>query len=194
MLDNLILVYIAKIIHKMGFPNWPLIEFVVFLGLLIVIGLFGGNFIGRKTLALVNFIINNIPYVRAIYSTFQKILETAFQNKQKAFSQVALVEYPRKGLYSMGFITADTKGAIREKVNEDLWSIFVPTTPNPTSGVLIFAPKKDVQILDLTIDQAAKLIMSAGVIDEKEETATKETLAIEKLPSLFKRKKETGMD
>lgn len=116
----------------------------------------------------------------------KQVLESFFLENKKAFSKVALVEYPRKGIYSLAFITSQTKGAIREQAGKDLWSVFLPTTPNPTSGFLLFVPKEDTIILDIPIDQAAKLIISAGVIDEKQSTNRSTTISFPKLKSWYK--------
>ena len=111
----------------------------------------------------------NCPFRRpSVYDRNWQILESIFRDDKSAFSKVALVEYPRKGLYSLAFITSETRGAVKNVLKEELWSVFLPTTPNPTSGYLLFVPKKDAIILNIPVDQAVKLIMSAGVIDEKQ--------------------------
>ena len=105
--------------------------------------------------------------MRTIYTAIQQILEAVFQQEKSAFSRVALVEYPRRGLFSLAFVTAETKGVVKNAAGEETWSVFIPTTPNPTSGYLLFIPKKETIILNIPVEQAAKLIMSAGVLDER---------------------------
>jgi len=146
--------------------------------------------LGKKLITLTNYLINKIPYIRVVYAAIQQILETLFKEKKSAFSKVALVQYPRKGLYSIGFITSETKGSILTAIGEDSWSIFIPTTPNPTSGILIFAPKNEVELLELSVDQAAKLVMSAGVIDEKIIPVFDEKIHIQKISGLVEKFKK----
>ncbi len=165
-LSSLVLKHIYRVLNWMGIPLFPLLELVVLVGFIIGVGVIGGNFLGEKVVGLAHRLVNKIPLVRGIYATVQQLIETIF-NKKKKKSKVALIEYPRKGIYSIGFVTAETSGDVKEAIGRETWSIFIPTTPNPTSGFLIFVPKEDVTLLDMPMEQAAKLVMSAGVIDEK---------------------------
>ena len=118
-------------------------------------------FSGQKIFELFNNILKKIPILRTIYSAIGQMTEsfTKTDNKQKS---VVLLEYPRKGVWAVGFATKENQGLIKEKVKEDLVNIFVPTTPNPTSGFLLMVPKKDLIYLDVSFEQASKFIVSAG--------------------------------
>ena len=108
--------------------------------------------------------MNKIPILRTIYSAVGQLTET-FANNKNNQQRVVLVEYPRKGSYAVGFATKETTGEIKKKVGQDLINVFVPTTPNPTSGFLLLFPKKEVIFLDITFEQASKFIVSAGSIN-----------------------------
>jgi uncharacterized membrane protein len=192
LLDGLVLVYIHRLFKVLEIPSNPVLDLIALTALIIMVGLFGGNIIGRSLVALTNYLINKIPLVRIIYVTIQQILESVLRDDKSAFSKVVLVEYPRKGLYSIAFVTAETGGAVRKAVDEEMWSVFLPTTPNPTSGFLLFVPKKDTVVLDISIDQAARLIMSAGVIDENKKLELKPKIRIQKSGLLFSRKKQNA--
>ncbi|MBF0431911.1 MAG: DUF502 domain-containing protein [Fibrobacteria bacterium] len=185
-LDSLLLRHIHNIIEWMGLPAFKILDVFILTACIILLGLLGGNFLGRRFITFINYVINKIPIFRVIYAAIQQILESVLGSNKSAFSKVALVEYPRKGLYSIAFITAETKGAVGEAVDEECWSVFLPTTPNPTSGFLLFVPKKDTIVLDITIDQAAKLIMSAGVISENQKLGDSQKIHIEKLGRMYK--------
>ena len=131
---------------------------------IIVITFFGWlslSFLGKKFFELFNNILKKIPILRTIYSAIGQMTEsfTKSENDQKS---VVLLEYPRKGIWVVGFATKENKGIIEDKVNETLINIFVPTTPNPTSGFLLMVPKKDLIYLDVSFEQASKFIVSAG--------------------------------
>jgi len=131
---------------------------------IIIITLFGWlslSFLGKKFFELINNILKKIPILRTIYSAIGQMTEsfTKSDNSQKS---VVLLEYPRKGIWVVGFATNDNKGIIENKINEKLVNIFVPTTPNPTSGFLLMVPKKDLIYLDVSFEQASKFIVSAG--------------------------------
>ena len=119
------------------------------------------SFLGKKFFELFNNILKRIPILRTIYSAIGQMTEsfTKTDNKQKS---VVLLEYPRKGIWAVGFATKENEGIIKDKVNEELINVFVPTTPNPTSGFLLMVPKKDLIYLDISFEQASKFIVSEG--------------------------------
>mgnify|MGYP001335547639 CR=1 FL=1 len=139
----------------------PGLEILIALFLITIIGWISLSFIGRKFFDLFNNILKKIPILRTIYSAIGQMTEsfTNTDNKQKS---VVLFEYPRKGIWAVGFATKENQGIIRDKVNQDLINVFVPTTPNPTSGFLLMIPKNDVIYLDVSFEQASKFIVSAG--------------------------------
>ena len=107
-----------------------------------------------------------MPVVRSIYSGVKQIAETVFAQSDRSFEKACLIEYPRKGIWAVGFISTEAKGEVKYKVksNSDLLSVFVPTTPNPTSGFMLFFPRNDVIELEMSIEDAAKLVISAGLV------------------------------
>ena len=138
-----------------------LIAFVV----LTLLGALTANFLGRRILALGERLVDRMPVVRNIYNALKQIFETVISQSSASFKEVGLIEYPRKGLYALVFVTTQTRGEILLKTGPDMVSVFLPTTPNPTSGFLLFVPRSDIQILDMTVEEAAKLIISAGLVE-----------------------------
>ena len=131
---------------------------------IIIITLIGGlslSFIGKKILQLVNDLLKKIPILRTIYSAIGQMTET-LTLKKKSKKSVVLIEYPRKGSWAVGFVTKENKGEISKKTNKNLVNVFVPTTPNPTSGFLLMFPKDEVIYLNMTFEEASKFIVSAG--------------------------------
>ena len=141
--------------------NIPGIEIVIALLLITFIGWLSLSFIGKKLLNIFDNILNKIPILRTIYSAFTQMLET-FTKSNVSKKNVVLVEYPRKGTWAVGFATNKNTGEIKNKIGQEVVNVFVPTTPNPTSGFLLMFPKEDVIYLDLTFEQASKFIVSAG--------------------------------
>ena len=141
--------------------NIPGVEILIALFFITLIGWLSLSFLGKKFFELFNRILKKIPILRTIYSAIGQMTEsfTKTDNNQKS---VVLLEYPRKGVWAVGFATKENTGIIKEKVKEELVNVFVPTTPNPTSGFLLMIPKKDLIYLDVTFEQASKFIVSAG--------------------------------
>ncbi len=141
--------------------NIPGVEILIALIIITLIGWLSLSFLGKKFFELFNTILKKIPILRTIYSAIGQMTEsfTKTDNKQKS---VVLLEYPRKGIWAVGFATNDNKGIIRDKVSDDIVNVFLPTTPNPTSGFLLMVPKKDLIYLDVSFEQASKFIVSAG--------------------------------
>ena len=130
------------------------------------IGWLSLSFIGKKLLEIINNILKRIPILRTIYSAIGQMIET-FTTTGKDKKNVVLVEYPRKGSWAVGFATKENTGEISNKTKQNLINVFIPTTPNPTSGFLLMFPKSDVIYLDLTFEEASKFIVSAGTSDTK---------------------------
>ena len=138
-----------------------LLLLLVFIGF--ITASFFGSFIIRKTESL----ISKIPLIKILYKTIKQIIETIFKNNSNAFRDVVLLEYPRKGVWVLGFTTGEVKGVVAKKINQQLINVFVPTTPNPTSGFLLMVPKNQLKYLNTKVDDAIKTIVSAGIIDLK---------------------------
>ena len=144
----------------------PGVEIIISIFLISLIGWLSLSFIGRKLLEILNNILKRIPILRTIYSALSQMTET-FTKGESGKKNVVLIEYPRKGLWAVGFATKDNTGEISSKTKKNLVNVFIPTTPNPTSGFLLMFPKEDVIYLDMTFEEASKFIVSAGTSDPK---------------------------
>ena len=139
----------------------PGLEILLAIIFITLIGYLSLSFIGKKILQLFNDLLKKIPILRTIYSAIGQMAETLAPNR-KSKKSVVLIEYPRKGSWAVGFATKDNEGEISKKTNQKLVNIFIPTTPNPTSGFLLMFPKDDIIYLDMTFEEASKFIVSAG--------------------------------
>ncbi len=164
-LDQLVLLLPEKWqpYHLLGFHIWGL-GVIIALIIVFITGFIASNFLGRQLLQLGEDILERIPLVRSIYSTAKQISDTMFSNKGKSFRKVVLVRYPHKESWSLAFVTHDSLGEINIKAPRQLISVFIPTTPNPTSGFLIMVPPEDAIELEMSVDEALRLIISLGVI------------------------------
>ena len=157
----------SKILPKEINPNYylpyniPGLEIVISLLLITFIGWLSLSFLGKRLLELLNRILQRIPILRTIYSAIGQMTET-FTKSEKQKNNVVLVEYPRKGSWAVGFATKENEGQISVKTKKNLINVFIPTTPNPTSGFLLMFPKEEVIYLDMTFEEASKFIVSAG--------------------------------
>ncbi len=136
---------------------------VVIVGLTFI-GFITANIFGRTLISVGERLVNRMPVVRSIYGALKQILETVLKSSSDSFTKVVLLEYPRRDIWVVGFVSADTEGEVRRRLDEPLINVFVPTTPNPTSGFILFVPKKDCIVLDMSVEEAAKMVISAGVI------------------------------
>ena len=141
--------------------NIPGLEIFIALFVITLIGWLSLSFIGKKFFEIFNNILKKIPILRTIYSAIGQMTESFTKSNDKQKS-VVLLEYPRQGVWAVGFATKENEGIIKDKVQQDLVNVFVPTTPNPTSGFLLMVPKKDLIYLDISFEQASKFIVSAG--------------------------------
>jgi len=157
----------SKILPKTFNPNSylpfdiPGIEILSTIFIITIIGGLSLSFLGKKFLEIFNNILQKIPILRTIYSSVGQLTES-FTKSDSTQKSVVVIEYPRKGLWVVGFATKDNSGEISKKTNEVLVNVFVPTTPNPTSGFLLMVPKKDLIYLDMTFEEASRFIVSAG--------------------------------
>ena len=160
----------ARIIPKEINPNnylpfdIPGLEILIALILITLVGWLSLSFLGKRFFELFNNILKKIPILRTIYSAIGQMTES-FTKNDKNQSSVVLLEYPRKGVWAVGFATKENQGIISNKIKEELVNVFLPTTPNPTSGFLLMVPKKDLIYLDVTFEQASRFIVSAGTSD-----------------------------
>ena len=144
----------------------PGLEILLTIFFITVIGGLSLSFLGKKFLQIIDDLFKRIPILRTIYSAIGQMTES-FTNQDGNKKSVVLIEYPRKGTWAVGFATKENQGEIKKKTNEELINVFVPTTPNPTSGFLLMFPKKDLIYLDMTFEEASKFIVSAGTSNPK---------------------------
>lgn len=139
---------------------------IIFLVFTIIVGWMAKGLIGRSVLRFGESLVERTPVVRSIYSGIKQISETVFAQSERSFEKACLIEYPRRGIWAIGFVSTTAKGEISRRSNTQgqLMSIFVPTTPNPTSGFLLYFPAEDVIELDMSVEDAAKLVISAGLV------------------------------
>lgn len=178
MLPLLVTVYIVMMIFSIvGSPlgrifalfhlPGPLATLAGFASTVLIIALVGflaTNIFGQQLVRLMEMIFNRLPLVRKIYNPTRQLVQFMFSSRTETFRKVAMVEYPRKGMYTIGFVTGESVGEVQHKTAEDVLSIFLPTTPNPTSGWLAMVPRSDVIMLDMTVEDGLKLIVSGGVL------------------------------
>lgn len=150
------------IIYCIGRPI-PGLGFLIMLILVFLAGLFGTNVVGRKLLALGEEVLRRIPVVKSIYTIAKQVMEAVTMRRQGAFKQVVLVEYPRRDIYSIGFVTGEAPAEVSRKAGEELLNVFLPVSP-PTQGSLIMVPRKDVRILEMSVEDGLKLLLSGGIV------------------------------
>ena len=169
-IDSNVNALIPASLRQMIVVNAPVIGSLPGLGLLVglivitLIGALAAGFFGRWLIRVGEGLLNRMPVVRTIYGASKQILETVMTTQSNAFREVVLVEYPRTGLWVVGFVTSPTQGEIKTKLSDETVNVFVPTTPNPTSGFLLFCPVKDLVYLDMGVEDAVKLVVSGGIV------------------------------
>ncbi len=139
---------------------------VIFLLFTIIVGWIAKGILGRSLIQLAESLVDRMPVVRSVYSGIKQISETVFAQTERSFEKACLIQYPRRGIWAIGFVSTTARGEVsqRAETGGELLSVFVPTTPNPTSGFLLFFPAEDVILLDMSIEDAAKLVISAGLV------------------------------
>jgi uncharacterized membrane protein len=146
---------------EVGLPGLGLV--VLFIAITLI-GALTAGFLGRFVVTIGERILAQMPVIRSFYSAIKQILETVLKQQSKAFRQAVLVEYPRRGIWAIGFITGATEGEVQNLTMQEVVNVFLPTTPNPTSGFLLFIPRKDLVILDMSVEEAVKMVISGGIV------------------------------
>lgn len=144
-----------------GIPGLGLIVAAV---VLTIIGAFTAGLVGRWIVSLSERLMARMPVIRNVHSALKQILETVLAQQSKAFRQVVLIEYPRRGIWAIGFLTGDTVGEVQNLTADDVVNVFLPTTPNPTSGFLLFVPREDCHVLTMTVEEGIKMVVSGGIV------------------------------
>ncbi|MEP3233718.1 MAG: DUF502 domain-containing protein [Hyphomicrobiales bacterium] len=146
----------------------PGVGLIVAILVLTLLGFFTANYLGRSVIAFGQRMLFGMPLIRNVYSALKQIFETVLSQQQKSFQKAGIIEYPRKGLFAVVFISTEALGEVKDKLEgsngDKMISVFLPTTPNPTSGFLLFVKEKDIQMLDMSVEDAAKLVISAGLV------------------------------
>lgn len=173
-----LIVFVDVSVNKLLPPQFALNNYLPFtipgLGIiilvvaLILIGMFAAGFLGRFFLRLGEWIVYKVPFISSVYSLLKQIFETFLSSKSDAFKKVVLLEYPRKGIWILGFVSTDTEGEVKDIVKKDMVNVFIPTTPNPTSGFLIFVPREDVVELEMSVEDGIKFVISGGIVSPEE--------------------------
>ena len=161
----------------------PGLGLIVSITLLFLLGVITSNFIGNSVLKAGERLLARVPVVSPVYNALKQIVTTVAQQKDRAFRDVCLLEYPRPGLWAIGFVTADLSGAPAKELPEGYVCVFVPTTPNPTSGFLLFTKETDIKILDMTPEEGAKMIISGGMVSSNELVETENPSFRRKTPN-----------
>lgn len=149
----------------------PGISLVATLLLILLVGILAANIFGRSLVTFSEELVDRIPFVKGIYTLFKQVADTVLKRDHGAFRKVVLIEYPRKGIWSVAFVTGKSSGEVQRVTAEDLVNVFVPTTPNPTSGFYVLVPEKDLIVLKMTVEEAFKLIISGGMVTPPEKKA-----------------------
>ena len=157
----------------------PGLGIVISAMVIFITGFFLTNFAGRRIIGFWENLLDRIPLVRSIYSSVKQVTQTILSSDGETFNEVLLIEYPRKGVWTLCFKTSDSPKTFEKATGEQLVTVFVPTTPNPTSGFILFVPKTDVKKIDIDVEDALKLVMSLGVVTP--ESHGKKTIASDKL-------------
>jgi uncharacterized membrane protein len=144
------------------------LAFLALLLLVFLVGVLARNVVGRRVISSGEMILTSIPFIRKIYTTIQQISDAVLRRKKKVFQRVVLLEYPRKGVYTLGFVTSESGGTVNKAIKKRTLNVFISTTPNPTSGFLLVVPEKEAIPLDMTVEEGMKLIISGGVLSPPE--------------------------
>ena len=160
----------TKILIDMGAPipdgyRIPALGLVITLLIVLAVGWFTTNFFGKQMINLGESLVEKIPFVRKIYKGSKQVVQSIAHADTTAFRKVVLLEFPRRGMLAIGFVTGSARGEVQEYTREDVLNVFVPTMPNPTSGFLVFAPPEDLTEIDMSIEDGIKYVVSGGIVD-----------------------------
>jgi len=190
--DGWVKPFVPRVYNPETYLPFPVPGFglIVAIFVLTIVGFLAANFLGRSMISVGENLVGRMPLVRNIYSGLKQIFETVLDERGSSFNKAALIEYPRKGLWAIVFISTETKGEVARRLADrtETMSVFLPTTPNPTSGFLLFVPKEDIIELTMSVEDAAKLVISAGLVSPKHAETLKDEIAD---PAQLKRIRES---
>ncbi|GAB4576616.1 MAG: DUF502 domain-containing protein [Roseibium sp.] len=179
--DGWVKPFVPKVYNPETYLPFPVPGFGLIVAILVltIVGFLAANFLGRSMISFGENLVGRMPLVRNIYSGLKQIFETVLDERGSSFNKAALIEYPRKGLWAIVFISTETKGEVAHRLVDrtETMSVFLPTTPNPTSGFLLFVPKEDIIELKMSVEDAAKLVISAGLVSPKHAETLKDEIA-----------------
>ncbi|WXR61575.1 DUF502 domain-containing protein [Peptostreptococcaceae bacterium AGR-M142] len=164
LLNKIDIVFREPLERLIGFPIYG-IGFLITVILIFLTGIFAMNVLGKEIFRLFDHFMHKMPLVNIVYASIKQLLEAIRINQKNSFKSAILVQYPKEGIYTIGFVTADAPEFISKELNKVCISIFIPTTPNPTSGMFVMVPKEDIIYLDLSVEEAIKLVVSGGMLD-----------------------------
>ena len=173
-INNLLVTILPEVLRPevlYGVPV-PGISLVATLLLILLVGILAANIFGRSLVTFSEELVDRIPFVKGVYTLFKQVADTVLKRDHGAFRKVVLIEYPRKGIWSVAFVTGKSSGEVQRVTAEDVVNVFVPTTPNPTSGFYVLVPEKDLIPLKMTVEEAFKLIISGGMVTPPDKKAT----------------------
>ncbi|MEM7525406.1 MAG: DUF502 domain-containing protein [Pseudomonadota bacterium] len=185
LIDETIVPWVPSVYNPRTYLDADIPGFGVIVVLLFTtfVGWLTKNFFGRQIVRWGEGWVSRMPVIRSIYNALKQIAETILSQSKSSFKEACLIEYPRKGIWAIAFVSTDTKGEIPSKASGgEMMSVFLPTTPNPTSGFLLFVPRPDVVLLDMTVEEAAKLVISAGLVTPPTKEEIKAGMAKRRTP------------
>jgi len=179
-IDGYVSNFLPVNLNPQTYVDFPLPGFGLIIGalMIIIIGALTTGFLGRTLIRLGERLVDGLPVIRSVYGATKQIMETVMASQSDAFREVVLIEYPRRGIWAIGFVTGTTRGEVQNMSSENLINVFVPTTPNPTSGFLLFFPREDVITLEMGVEEAVKMVVSGGIVTPKDPRANREPISL----------------
>ena len=179
-IDSYVESFLPEYLNPQNYVSFPLPGFGIIVGavMIILIGALATGLVGRSLVRIGETLVNKLPVVRSVYGATKQIMETVMASQSDAFREVVLIQYPRHGIWVIGFVTGNTKGEVQNISKEQLVNVFVPTTPNPTSGFLLFVPRSDLITLDMGVEEAVKMVVSGGIVTPEDPRANRKPKAL----------------
>ncbi|XDZ66949.1 DUF502 domain-containing protein [Alphaproteobacteria bacterium LSUCC0684] len=187
-IDGYVSNFLPENLNPQTYVDFPLPGFGLIIGglTIIIIGALTTGFLGRSLLRFGERMLNGVPVIRSVYGATKQIMETVMASQSDAFREVVLIEYPRRGIWAIGFVTGTTRGEVQNMSKEQLVNVFVPTTPNPTSGFLLFFPREDLITLEMGVEEAVKMVVSGGIVTPSDPRADRKPKALSSMKTAAK--------